>query len=106
MTEASEVFLGSHDFTSFCSTHTDSSDHVRTILAFTLEKDAAGMITIAIEADGFLRYMVRTIVGALAYAGLGRCTKEDVVGMLEARDRRQAKLTAPPQGLFLKQVNY
>jgi len=106
MREALTVFQGSHDFTSFCSTHTDSSDHVRTIIASTLEKDAGEMITISIEADGFLRYMVRTIVGVLVSAGLGKCTNEEVRGILEARDRRRAKLTAPPQGLFLKQVNY
>lgn len=106
MRDVLEIFKGSHDFTSFCSTHTDSADHVRTILAATLEKDAGEMITISIEADGFLRYMVRTIVGLLAYAGLGKCTKEEVIGILESRDRRKAKLTAPPQGLFLEQVNY
>jgi tRNA pseudouridine38-40 synthase len=106
MRAAAEVFPGSHDFTSFCSTHTDSEDHVRTIHSLTMEKDTAGMITILIEADGFLRYMVRTIVGVLAYAGLGKCTKADVIAIMEARDRRMAKLTAPPQGLFLKQVNY
>jgi len=106
MREALAVFMGSHDFTSFCSTHTDRSDHVRTILAASLEKDADGMIAISLEADGFLRYMVRTIVGTLAYAGLGKCTQEEVVAMLAAKDRRKAKLTAPPQGLFLKQVNY
>lgn len=106
MREALAVFQGSHDFTSFCSTHTDSSDHVRTILSSTLEKDAGEMITISLEADGFLRYMVRTIVGVLVSAGLGKCTTAEVAGILEARDRRCAKLTAPPQGLFLKQVKY
>jgi len=106
MREALTVFQGRHDFTSFCSTHTDSADHVRTILGATLEKDAGEMITISIEADGFLRYMVRTLVGTLAYAGLGKCTQAEVSAILEAKDRRKAKLTAPPQGLFLKQVNY
>jgi tRNA pseudouridine38-40 synthase len=106
MREAAEVFPGSHDFTSFCSTHTDSEDHVRSIHSLTIEKDPTGMITIMIEADGFLRYMVRTIVGVLVYAGQGKCTKADVIAIMEARDRRRAKLTAPPQGLFLKQVNY
>jgi tRNA pseudouridine38-40 synthase len=106
MREAAEVFLGSHDFTSFCSTHTDSDDHVRTILAATVEKDANGMIAISVEADGFLRYMVRTIVGTLIYAGLGKCTRDEIVAIFAAKDRRSAKLTAPPQGLFLQQVNY
>jgi len=106
MREVLTVFLGRHDFTSFCSTHTDSEDHVRTILAAVVDKTADGMITVTIEADGFLRYMVRTIVGTLAYAGLGKCTQAEASAILESRDRRNAKLTAPPQGLFLKQVNY
>lgn len=106
MREALTAFHGRHDFTSFCSTHTDSEDHVRTILAAEVDKTADGMVTVTIEADGFLRYMVRTIVGTLAYAGLGKCTQADVAAILESRDRRNAKLTAPPQGLFLKQVNY
>jgi tRNA pseudouridine38-40 synthase len=106
MREVLTVFRGRHDFTSFCSTHTDSEDHVRTILAAAVDQTADGMLTVTIEADGFLRYMVRTIVGTLAYAGLGKCTRADVEAILESRDRRNAKLTAPPQGLFLKQVNY
>ncbi len=106
MREALTIFHGRHDFTSFCSIHTDSEDHVRTILAAAVDKTADGMVTVTIEADGFLRYMVRTIVGTLAYAGLGKCTRADVEAILESRDRRNAKLTAPPHGLFLKQVNY
>ena len=61
---------------------------------------------ITVEADGFLRYMVRTIVGALVDVGRGKCTREDVAAILAAKDRRRAGLTAPPQGLFLKEVKY
>jgi tRNA pseudouridine38-40 synthase len=100
------LFLGRHDFSSFCSTHTDSPDHVRTILDIGVTEDDNGMINISLEADGFLRYMVRNIVGALVDIGRGRRSREDVAGILAAKDRRKAGLTAPPQGLFLKEVRY
>ncbi|MHB8908190.1 MAG: tRNA pseudouridine(38-40) synthase TruA [Syntrophales bacterium] len=106
MAEALPVFQGRHDFSSFCSTHTDSPDHVRTISAISAEKDASGMITISLEADGFLRYMVRTIVGALVDIGRGKCSPEELAGILALKDRRRAGITAPPQGLFLKEVKY
>jgi tRNA pseudouridine38-40 synthase len=104
--EALPVFLGTHDFSSFCSTHTDSLDHIRTILSLTAERDTAGMIAISMEANGFLRYMVRTIVGALVDAGRGKVSPTQLAAILAATDRRLAGLTAPPQGLYLKDVKY
>lgn len=103
---ALDLFRGAHDFSSFCSTHTDSPDHVRTILDIGLTRDNNGMIQISLEADGFLRYMVRCIVGTLVEIGRGRCSREDAAGILAAKDRTRAGLTAPPQGLFLKEVRY
>jgi tRNA pseudouridine38-40 synthase len=100
------IFRGTHDFSSFCSTHTDSADRVRTILAIAAEKDPSGMIRITMEADGFLRYMVRTIVGALVDVGRGKRSPEELAAILAAKDRRRAGLTAPPQGLYLKEVKY
>jgi tRNA pseudouridine38-40 synthase len=64
------------------------------------------MIRITLEADGFLRYMVRTIVGALVDVGRGKRSPEDLAAILAAKDRRRAGLTAPPQGLYLKEVKY
>jgi tRNA pseudouridine38-40 synthase len=104
--EALKLFRGTHDFSSFCSLHTDSPDHIRTILDIGLMKDANGMIDISLEADGFLRYMVRNIVGTLVDVGRGRFSREDVAGIFAAKDRKKAGLTAPPQGLFLKEVRY
>lgn len=106
MGKALPVFKGTHDFSSFCSTHTDSPDHTRTVLEIAAERDASGMISIFVEADGFLRYMVRTIVGTLVDVGRGKRSPEEVAAILAARDRRQAGLTAPPHGLFLKYVKY
>jgi tRNA pseudouridine38-40 synthase len=103
---ALDLFRGRHDFSSFCSSHTDSPDHIRTILDIGVVKDENDIIHITLEADGFLRYMVRTIVGALVDIGRGKCSREEVAEILAAKDRRKAGLTAPPQGLFLKEVRY
>jgi len=103
---ARDVFCGTHDFSSFCSTHTDSPDHVRTIREITVQRREEGMIHIYLEADGFLRHMVRTIVGALVDIGRGNRSREETAAVLAAKDRRKAGLTAPPQGLFLKKVRY
>jgi tRNA pseudouridine38-40 synthase len=104
--EALPILQGTHDFSSFCSVHTDSRNHIRTILLIAVEKDPTGMISISVEADGFLRYMVRTIVGTLVEVGRGKCSLEEVAEILEAKDRRWAGRTAPPQGLVLKDVKY
>ena len=64
------------------------------------------LIKIFVEADGFLRYMVRTIVGTLVEVGRGKRPPEDVAAILKGRDRKLAGMTAPPQGLFLKEVIY
>jgi len=64
------------------------------------------LIKIFVEADGFLRYMVRTIVGTLVEVGRGKRPPEDVAAVLKGRDRKLAGITAPPQGLFLKEVLY
>jgi len=64
------------------------------------------MIHISVEADGFLRYMVRTIVGALVDIGRGKSSPQEMAEILALKDRRRAGLTAPPHGLFLKEVKY
>jgi tRNA pseudouridine38-40 synthase len=104
--EVLDLFRGRHDFSSFCCTHTDNPDHTRTILDIGVKRDADGMIAIFMEADGFLRYMVRNIVGTLVDVGLGRCSREDLIEILDAKDRRTAGVTAPAHGLFLKEVRY
>lgn len=99
------LFIGTHDFTSFCSIHSDSPDRVRTILRAGVSRQGE-IVEISMEADGFLRYMVRTIVGTLVEAGRGRISPAEIAAVLAARDRCRAGLTAPPQGLFLKEVTY
>ncbi|QER41435.1 tRNA pseudouridine(38-40) synthase TruA [Thermodesulfobacterium sp. TA1] len=100
--------IGEKDFASFRKAGTDIKTTVRTIYQATLERDSQNpnLILFTIEGRGFMRYMVRNIVGALVEVGKGRLTVEDFENILKARDRKIAPPPAPPQGLFLKKVEY
>ena len=106
MGEGASYFIGTLDFTSFCATHCDTRGRIRTVSRALLTPREEGEILFAIEADGFLRHMVRNIVGLLVDIGKGKITPEETLEILAARDRRRAAMTAPPQGLFLKEVFY
>ena len=106
MRETAICFMGTHDFSSFCSTHSDAPNYIRTIMDIRIEAGFDGLIRITMEADGFLRHMVRGIVGTLVEVGRGNRCLSDVQGTMNAKDRRYGGMTAPPQGLFLKEVKY
>lgn len=100
------VLQGRHDFTAFCGKKEADYNCIRTITDARLEKSAAGIIRIYLEADGFLRYMVRSVVGTLVEVGRGKRTAEELLNILQAQERTSAGITAPPQGLFLVEVKY
>ena len=103
--DAAGRLLGLHDFTSFCSHSNENGDRVRHV--YEAQWDLGGEEWIfTIRANGFLRYMVRTIVGTLIEIGTGRRRREDIGRILEARDRRTAGASAPPRGLRLVRVEY
>ncbi|PKN61020.1 MAG: tRNA pseudouridine(38-40) synthase TruA [Deltaproteobacteria bacterium HGW-Deltaproteobacteria-11] len=104
--EAAVYFMGTHDFSSFCSTHSDAPDHIRTITDIRIEAGSHGLIKIEMEADGFLRHMVRGIVGTLIEVGRGKRFVSDMQAIIHEKDRCHGGMTAPPQGLFLKEVRY
>ena len=64
------------------------------------------MLEITVEAKGFLKYMVRNIVGTLVEVGRGKRKPDDMKDIIASRDRKIAGATAPAQGLFLKEVKY
>lgn len=106
MNEAAQYLVGRHDFTSFCTLdQREKGDFHRTIrhLQVNKEKD---LVTITVEADGFLYNMVRIIVGTLLYVAQGKIRPEEMEGILLAEDRSKAGPTAPPQGLYLNRVFY
>ncbi|HOJ51528.1 MAG TPA: tRNA pseudouridine(38-40) synthase TruA [Syntrophales bacterium] len=106
MGEALSYIKGTHDFTSFSAVETKVKNKKRTILSANIFSRPRGIIEVEIEADGFLRHMVRVIVGTLVEVGKGKMRPTDIQAIIQARDRAQAGPTAPPQGLFLKDVKY
>ncbi len=106
MIRAARILNGTHDFSSFCASGGDAIGHIRTVTEASVAPCAHGMIRFLIEADGVLRYMVRNVVGTLVDAGYGKIAPEDFEGILLSKDRSKAGMTAPPKGLFLKEVKY
>ena len=104
---ALSILVGTHDFTSFCSTKTDKVDKVRTIYAATLAVDEATKEWVfTFHGDGFLYNMIRIIVGTVLEIADGRREVEEMREILEAKDRNAAGRTIGPQGLRLEKVNY
>lgn len=108
MQRALKYLEGTHDFKSFSKTDSEKDDYVRTIVQTNLIRDLKNVnkITISFLGTGFLRYQVRNMVGVLLEVGEGKRKSEDVIRILEAKDRRKAGKTANPEGLYLKDVLY
>lgn len=104
--EAARQLIGTHDFSSFCAANSDTVNHIRKIMDVSVRQKEGGMIKFFIEADGFLRHMVRNIVGTLVDVGRGKLSPSGFLDIVEAKDRNMAGVTAPPQGLFLIKVKY
>ncbi|MBW2591513.1 MAG: tRNA pseudouridine(38-40) synthase TruA, partial [Deltaproteobacteria bacterium] len=97
---------GEHDFKAFEGTGSPRAHTVRNIYRIGLIEKKEGYLIFDIQANGFLRYMVRNIVGTLVDVGLGKTGADDVKNILMSRDRSRAGATAPPKGLFLMHVCY
>jgi tRNA pseudouridine38-40 synthase len=116
MRQASELLLGEHDFASFMGTGSGIKNTVRTVYSLTIEQLEelefmtmslrGNFIRIRIEANGFLRHMVRNIVGTLIRIGRGMMSPEAMKDILESKDRQLAGETAPANGLFLERIVY
>jgi tRNA pseudouridine38-40 synthase len=103
---ASAHLTGSHDFKAFEGAGSPRPHTTRSVFKARLIEAQDGYLAFEIEADGFLRFMVRNIVGTLVDVGLDKISPADFKGILESKDRDQAGATAPAHGLFLKNVNY
>lgn len=106
MRRAAAHLVGRRDFKSFESSGSPRAHTVRTVTAAEWHIGEDGILGFEIEADGFLRGMVRNVVGTLAAVGQGRLSPGDIPRILEARDRRCAAACAPARGLFLVRVIY
>ena len=105
MKEAIKYFEGTHDFKSFTKKNDEKDDFVRTIINANIDI-TDNIITISFRGSGFLRYMVRNMVGCLIEVGQLKRESVEVKTILEAKDRTKAGITAHPEGLYLKEVSY
>jgi tRNA pseudouridine38-40 synthase len=121
MRECATVIVGRHDFTAFTPTETEHVFFERTVnrcawkraregFAATVSggpvRGGQGLFYLEIEANAFLRHMVRTLVGSMVEIGQGRRTVDEFVGLLEGSTRLTAGPTAPSYGLFFWNVGY
>jgi tRNA pseudouridine38-40 synthase len=105
MRSAAAALIGRHDFASFQARGASIRDTVRTIHRLDLAVQG-GELVFDVEADGFLRHMVRAIVGTLADVGAGLRSPDSMPAVIAARDRQAAGQTAPAAGLTLMAVRY
>jgi tRNA pseudouridine38-40 synthase len=107
MRQAAAQLVGTHDFAAFQSTGTETASTVRTIFTSDLrEPDGLAPLVFEISGDGFLRHMVRAIVGTLVEIGRGWRPAGSMAQLVDGGTRAQAGATAPPHGLFLVRVDY
>ncbi|MDP6579158.1 MAG: tRNA pseudouridine(38-40) synthase TruA [Vicinamibacterales bacterium] len=117
MADAGRVLVGEHDFAAFQATRSSTRSTVRTLFELAVNRvprdpwsvdggPGAAPTIIEVRGSGFLRHMVRIIVGTLVEVGRGRRDHVAVEHALRSRDRSLAGQTAPPHGLFLVRVDY
>ena len=105
MHRAAQVLVGSHDFTTFRSVHCQAKDPVKTLDRLAVRREG-DLVLVEAAARSFLHHQVRSMVGTLALVGQGQWAVEDVARALEARDRAELGLNAPPEGLYFVEALY
>ncbi len=106
MQQAAATLLGEHDFSAFRASGGRPGSPRRQVLAAHWQPGENGLLIFTITADGFLRGMVRSLVGTMVEVGRGKRPPSHLQKLLASGDRRQAGPTAPPQGLSLVAVIY
>ena len=111
MNDAARLFLGEHDWTAFSSAQSDSENKIRDVRELTIaskwdERGRAAVLEFRLTSDGFLRYMVRSIVGSLLEVGRGEKTLDEIETAIISADRKYAGPTATAKGLTLLKVDY
>ena len=105
MKKAAKFFEGEHDFKAFKASGTSSKSSIRTIYkAEVFQKD--DRVYIELTGNGFLYNMVRIIAGTLLDVGIGKIEPEEIINIIESKDRSKAGKTLPAKGLCLIEVNY
>ena len=111
MNDMARLFLGEHDWTAFSAARSDVESRVRTVTEFTVEsywdvRANASILEFRISANGFLRYMVRSIVGTMLEVGRGEKDSDTIQTAIISLNRDLAGKTAPAHGLTLLKVHY
>ncbi len=105
MAAAAQYLVGEHDFTSYRSVHCQANNPVRTVHELNVERRDE-LVILTIHANAFLYHMVRNVAGVLMAVGCGKAQPEWARQVLEAHDRTQGGVTAPPFGLYLVGIDY
>jgi len=105
MNSAASSLMGVYDFAAWANETSETSSTVREVTRIGVRR-RSGFIVLSIEASGFLRGMVRNVVGTLVEIGAGKRPPEDTERITASKDRGQAGPSAPPQGLCLMRVKY
>ena len=105
MARAAALFVGTHDFIAFRSVGSEIASSIRTVTRSAWHQQG-GLLTYEISGNGFLRHMVRAIVGTLVEIGRGWRQPDEISSLLAGGTRADAGATAPPHGLFLVSVDY
>lgn len=106
MVAASKLFIGEHDFRNFCASEEEKvKDYIRVIESIEIIKDG-DMITFKFKGNGFLRYMVRMIVGILLEIGKGRKKEDFILERLDKKELKRSNYKVNACGLYLVNVNY
>ena len=105
MRQAADYLLGTHDFAAFCGNSKMKKSTVRTIMDIIIE-EMEYEIRISYTGDGFLQQMIRIMTGTLIEVGNGMKRPEDILQILESKNRSNAGYTVPAEGLQLKGVQY
>ncbi len=105
MKKAAAYLVGKHDFKSFCGNNKMKKSTVREIYHIDIE-ESDGYLYMRFHGNGFLQNMVRILAGTLLEVGCGKIMPSDISGILAAKDRTKAGVTAPPHGLCLMEVEY
>nr|MDJ0789308.1 tRNA pseudouridine(38-40) synthase TruA [Myxococcota bacterium] len=106
MRRAAEPLVGRHDFRAFQATGSEVEDTVRTLHRLDVHGASGARVRLEFLGSGFLRHMVRNLVGTLLPVGLGRRPEAWPAEVLKGEDRSQAGATAPAEGLTLVRVLY
>jgi tRNA pseudouridine38-40 synthase len=105
MNAAARRFLGDHDFAAFRSLGSEEKTTLRRVFVSEWSRDGVRFVY-RVEASGFMRHMVRTMVATMVAVGRGKLAPAQVTTLLEARERALVPASAPPCGLFLVEVRY